>query len=497
MFEWLTEWLTPEVWAMLWTLLPVVGFGGGGSTSTTVQQVEPATPQDLELKQIDLDRSKILLEQEKRQQAIQNALFFGTPLPADFGSGEDFSLVQSVLDQQRSLVPQQLAYEQALANFNLDQIQALEGLGGLQGDLARQQLQQQLELLPIQGDLAKQQNQLASLQLGFAESALPLQQRLLEEQVAQIERGGLPSPEIQARIDEAINRAKEIGVSDIQELAGRQTRNIIAEASGRGLRPSDGPIQSQASLIGAEEARQIGQLTRGLEQSRAEALIGQPLQTASVLGPLANQLLSPGLQIQGAQVPQLQSNPYFAQGGNTQNLLQNAQQFQQQFGAQLPGAFASAGQGGLAFGQFKQAPTFGPQFYTTTQSNSRTTNPGIGYNILSGMGQGLGEGIGGGLGALMLKSDIRLKEHLTPILDATELVRLLHGYRFNWKDTHQPDLGVIAQEVEQILPEAVREESGVKRVNYGALVAVLLEAVKDLQYSVDSLQQGQPHAGTH
>jgi hypothetical protein len=82
-------------------------------------------------------------------------------------------------------------------------------------------------------------------------------------------------------------------------------------------------------------------------------------------------------------------------------------------------------------------------------------------------------------------SDINKKTNITQITDAVTLVNLLNGVRFDWKDNGLPSLGVIAQEVEKVLPELVGDE---KSVNYNGLIAVLIEAVKDLSKQVEELK---------
>jgi hypothetical protein len=80
-------------------------------------------------------------------------------------------------------------------------------------------------------------------------------------------------------------------------------------------------------------------------------------------------------------------------------------------------------------------------------------------------------------------SDVRLKDNITK----------LNGYAYNFKS--RPEVttgGVMAQEVELIAPHLVNTdvETGYKRVNYEALVGVLLEAVKDLKSEVEGLKRG-------
>lgn len=88
-------------------------------------------------------------------------------------------------------------------------------------------------------------------------------------------------------------------------------------------------------------------------------------------------------------------------------------------------------------------------------------------------------------------SDERLKENIEPLPDPLALLKDLHGYQYTWKGRPEDgkDVGVLAQEVEKVLPEAVIEVDGVKRVYYHKLVPVLLEAVKMLSERVAELEK--------
>jgi len=75
------------------------------------------------------------------------------------------------------------------------------------------------------------------------------------------------------------------------------------------------------------------------------------------------------------------------------------------------------------------------------------------------------------------------------------LVRQLRGVSYEWGENAPPgysgkDLGVIAQEVEEVFPELVHTDaSGYKRVNYLGLIAPLIEAVKELDARIQTLEQ--------
>jgi len=94
-------------------------------------------------------------------------------------------------------------------------------------------------------------------------------------------------------------------------------------------------------------------------------------------------------------------------------------------------------------------------------------------------------------------SDQRLKENVTPIENALEKVKTLTGVEFDWKEDtahvhgyHGHDVGIIAQDVQAVLPEAVRtNESGYLSVRYEKMIALLIEANKELAARVEFLEQ--------
>ena len=89
-------------------------------------------------------------------------------------------------------------------------------------------------------------------------------------------------------------------------------------------------------------------------------------------------------------------------------------------------------------------------------------------------------------------SDERLKENIETIPNALDKVCQMRGVTFNRTDFDgEKQMGVIAQEVEKVIPEVVREdesEDKIKSVAYGNMVGVLIEAIKDLKAEVDELK---------
>ena len=88
-------------------------------------------------------------------------------------------------------------------------------------------------------------------------------------------------------------------------------------------------------------------------------------------------------------------------------------------------------------------------------------------------------------------SDIRLKENIEVIPDALAKVQQLRGVTFTRNDVEDLEkrhTGVIAQEVEAVLPEAVSEDNdGIKNVAYGNMVGLLIEAIKEQQTQINEL----------
>jgi hypothetical protein len=86
----------------------------------------------------------------------------------------------------------------------------------------------------------------------------------------------------------------------------------------------------------------------------------------------------------------------------------------------------------------------------------------------------------------LLASDERLKENVADINGALEIIDDIFPVTFNWKETGDKDYGVIAQELEGVLPELVKEIDGIKRVNYNALFSILIKAVQELKEKIDA-----------
>lgn len=85
-------------------------------------------------------------------------------------------------------------------------------------------------------------------------------------------------------------------------------------------------------------------------------------------------------------------------------------------------------------------------------------------------------------------SDIKFKTNIKTINNALDITNKLRGVSFDWKETNKKSYGVIAQEIEEILPDLIKNGE-VKSVNYNGLIGVLIEAVKELSLEVEELKK--------
>jgi hypothetical protein len=99
-------------------------------------------------------------------------------------------------------------------------------------------------------------------------------------------------------------------------------------------------------------------------------------------------------------------------------------------------------------------------------------------------------------------SDIRLKTNIKKIENALEKINRISGVEFDWTDEYlqnhggedgyfirKHDVGVIAQEIEKVLPEVVgTRDDGIKAVKYEKLISLLIEAIKELNTKIEKTQ---------
>ena len=127
----------------------------------------------------------------------------------------------------------------------------------------------------------------------------------------------------------------------------------------------------------------------------------------------------------------------------------------------------------------------------TSGHQLRTSSGGHGFSVDS-------SGNCTALGNVTAYSDARLKTNVNTINDALGICGKLRGVSFDWIESGKHSIGLIAQEVEEVIPELVLtnrdlnpntgEEKEVKSVDYGKIVGVLVNAINELKAEVDELK---------
>lgn len=271
----------------------------------------------------------------------------------------------------------------------------------------------------------------------------PVQQEMLDRLLAQVRSGGQATPEQIALIDQATEAALEAGESDIGRAERSALETLREElAPARGLRPTDTPILDRGARVAEEATRQRGQLARDLRGAAATARLNFPLAAGSQL---------------------------FGQASALQNFAQAQEQFSQQLreSAALNRLNLTQSKGGLGLGLATGVGANPGQTLSalanirgTTSTTERGASFGDFANFL------------GGVGAVLqgFPSDLRIKKDIVPIGTLPNGLPI-YEYRWAWEDDDaEKKWGVLAQEVERIMPEAVIEKDGVKRVNYAMLL---------------------------
>ena len=132
----------------------------------------------------------------------------------------------------------------------------------------------------------------------------------------------------------------------------------------------------------------------------------------------------------------------------------------------------------------------------STASSSKTVGAVV---ITGGVGISGATNIGGALNVdgditAFASSDVSLKENITPISNAVDKVRSISGNTFTWNEKSvykgEEGTGIIAQEIEALELPGVTEtrQDGTKAVRYDRLVPLLIEAIKELDGKIKSLE---------
>jgi hypothetical protein len=127
------------------------------------------------------------------------------------------------------------------------------------------------------------------------------------------------------------------------------------------------------------------------------------------------------------------------------------------------------------------------RIYQDKAPTSSSANFGLNFNLDASSGDLLIAG------TLTENSDISLKDNIVDVDNALTKVAGLRGRYFTRNDIADDDkrhVGIIAQEIESVLPEVVHtnEETNLKSVSYTSLVPILIEAIKELKAKVEALE---------
>ena len=94
-------------------------------------------------------------------------------------------------------------------------------------------------------------------------------------------------------------------------------------------------------------------------------------------------------------------------------------------------------------------------------------------------------------GNINTPSDERIKKDIVKIENPLEKLKQISGYNFTYKETNKPSSGVIAQEVQKVMPQLVHTsaDGDTLTVEYGNMVGLLIEAIKEQQAQIEELKE--------
>ena len=141
-------------------------------------------------------------------------------------------------------------------------------------------------------------------------------------------------------------------------------------------------------------------------------------------------------------------------------------------------------------------------YISTSTTNDGATNVRLGDKLMIGADSNpvaalhvTGAGLFTGNITAYYSSDITLKDNVRPIESAIFKVQQIRGVTFDWNEKSSKlqqekghDVGLIAQEVEKVLPEVIQiREDGIKAIAYEKVVPLLVEAIKEQQTLIEDL----------
>lgn len=108
---------------------------------------------------------------------------------------------------------------------------------------------------------------------------------------------------------------------------------------------------------------------------------------------------------------------------------------------------------------------------------------------IDGVTIGINNGVIRVIGGVPILSDQTIKTDIVRLENALEKINQINGYAYTRIDTGRRELGVIAQEVEQVAPELVEEHDNLKHVHYANMNALMIEAIKELKTEIEGIKR--------
>lgn len=259
------------------------------------------------------------------------------------------------------------------------------------------------------------------------------------------------------------------GIADDAEVSLATEENLLQQSNVLGA------IRGQAALLGPGATSALG-------RTQGEALTQFGIKRANIPTEIRDKFFkqfTPLLQAAlGTEAGVRQATIGAEQGvqafdlGITNQALSNALQF---------GPIESG-----RFGQQKQLSQIAAQAQIDAAKAANAGDKGAATAGAAGQ-------IGGSLVLAAALSDLRLKDHVDFIDEekALEIMKNIHGFSWDWKDGSGSSMGVIAQEVEKIFPQAVVRDpmNGMLMVHYPSLVGVLITAFRAIVKKIDKSQE--------
>lgn len=290
------------------------------------------------------------------------------------------------------------------------------------------------------------------------------------------------SPFFQGFRQEA-QRLKQEGISDVlrrsQRITGAPAGTALRQTGDVASRADESILQTLGGLFEQERARQFGAVgqTFNLGSGISQLLLGAGQVPRSIEQDILNARFN-------QQIGQIEA-PFRLQAPIAQNLLAQ-QRFTFTPGVQgsstlqdIAGIASIAGGVGMLGGLGAAAGGLG------AAGGAGAGAAGVG-NFAAGSSLAPG-GMGLASGAFL--SDITMKENIIEIDNALDKVEQLTGYSYNYTfdDEDNRNAGIMAQDLEKVLPDAVSvDDKGVKYVNYTAVVGLLVQAINELKTEIRS-----------